>query len=43
MKKPAVTALFGSVSAAAERLSVRALLRMWQRATSHPELVGKSL
>jgi hypothetical protein len=34
MKKPAVNAWLSSVSAAAEQLGVRALLRMWQRATS---------
>jgi hypothetical protein len=42
MNKLAVNALLQSVSAAAERLGVRALLRMWQRATNGPS-VGKSL
>ncbi|HUS27380.1 MAG TPA: hypothetical protein VMZ53_02695 [Kofleriaceae bacterium] len=42
MKKLAVNALLQSVSATAEQLGVRALLRMWQRATTR-QLAGKSL
>jgi hypothetical protein len=33
MRRPAVNALLESVSGVAERLGVRALLRVWQRAT----------
>lgn len=43
MKKLAVTTWLSSVSVAAEQLGVRALLRLWQRATSAPEHVAKSV
>jgi hypothetical protein len=42
MTTPAVNALLESVSGAAERLGVRALLSLWQRATRW-QLAGKSL